>query len=294
MPDTDIDMQDAPATDRHSDAGTTVSLKSSKSAKSARSANSVQSGPSQSDAPFNANFRGHHNLHRRRSVYDVVAGRVRIRDPRPPKWPGQPIKYRHAQLAPEEALFRAANAPDRYEETDTYFAHEKLADGMLPPSDLIKAVHHYASNFYEALHKRHTKRSTVKAGTTVKTEKNVKTETAIKSEPETVVSPAIRGRVRDRARTRARPRRRRLVDERSMDETALLAFGILLEEAGRAVLGADGALVLTEDAEGSREDEDEEEEEEEGSKDAAKEGAKAKEAKVNKKKAGTSGKKKTS
>lgn len=39
------------------------------------------------------------------------------------------------------------------------------------------------------------------------------------------------------------------VDERSMDETALLAFGILLEEAGREVLGRSGDLVFTEAAE---------------------------------------------
>ncbi|KAK1829109.1 hypothetical protein QBC39DRAFT_139470, partial [Podospora conica] len=36
------------------------------------------------------------------------------------------------------------------------------------------------------------------------------------------------------------------VDERSMDETALLAFGILLEEAAREALGKDGDLVFTE------------------------------------------------
>ncbi|KAI0012337.1 hypothetical protein F4779DRAFT_85919 [Xylariaceae sp. FL0662B] len=44
-------------------------------------------------------------------------------------------------------------------------------------------------------------------------------------------------------------RRVRDVDERSMDETALLAFGILLEEAGREVLGSRGDLVFTEGVE---------------------------------------------
>lgn len=39
------------------------------------------------------------------------------------------------------------------------------------------------------------------------------------------------------------------VDERSLDETALLAFGILIEEAGREVLGRRGDLVFTEGAE---------------------------------------------
>lgn len=36
------------------------------------------------------------------------------------------------------------------------------------------------------------------------------------------------------------------IDERSLDETALLAFGILLEEAGRHLLGRHGGLVFTE------------------------------------------------
>lgn len=38
----------------------------------------------------------------------------------------------------------------------------------------------------------------------------------------------------------------RNIDERTMDETALLAFGILLEEAGKEVLGRHGDLVFTE------------------------------------------------
>lgn len=40
----------------------------------------------------------------------------------------------------------------------------------------------------------------------------------------------------------------RIIDERSMDETALLAFGILLEEASRDALGKTGDLVFTEAA----------------------------------------------
>ena len=39
---------------------------------------------------------------------------------------------------------------------------------------------------------------------------------------------------------------RRIVDEKSMDETAMLAFGILLEEAARDALGKRGDLVFTE------------------------------------------------
>lgn len=66
---------------------------------------------------------------------------------------------------------------------------------------MVKAVHGYASHFYEALGHR-------RAG-------------------------ELR---RDIGR----------VNERSMDETAILAFGILLEEAARESLGKDGDLVFTE------------------------------------------------
>ncbi|KAI1178099.1 hypothetical protein F4777DRAFT_142574 [Nemania sp. FL0916] len=45
--------------------------------------------------------------------------------------------------------------------------------------------------------------------------------------------------------------------ERFMDETALLAFGILLEEAGREVLGEGGDLVFTEGVMMGEDDEDE-------------------------------------
>ncbi|KAG7142985.1 hypothetical protein HYQ45_000745 [Verticillium longisporum] len=44
----------------------------------------------------------------------------------------------------------------------------------------------------------------------------------------------------------AQPVGNRPIDETSMDETALLAFGILLEEAGRALVGKQGDLILTE------------------------------------------------
>ncbi|TQS32201.1 hypothetical protein Golomagni_07494 [Golovinomyces magnicellulatus] len=45
------------------------------------------------------------------------------------------------------------------------------------------------------------------------------------------------------------------VDFRSMDGTALLAFGVLLEEAGKEALGRKGDLVFTEGRQESSEDE---------------------------------------
>ncbi|PHH86440.1 hypothetical protein CDD83_10252 [Cordyceps sp. RAO-2017] len=147
--------------------------------------------------------------HRRRrvgTVYDAAAGKV---------WPDQAsaeqattgfIKHstRRTPLAPDELLFRRKRAPERYADHDVYRAHERDLPrggrGVLPESDLLKAIHGYASRFYGALARR---------------------------------GNDARG-----------------VDECSMDETALLAFGILLEEAGREVLGRRGDLVFTEAADG--------------------------------------------
>lgn len=93
-----------------------------------------------------------------------------------------------------------------------YNAHERdLPCGgrdVLPDSDLLKSVHRYSSKFYAAMGRRN--RLLLENGG----------------------SSAAIGR--------------RSVDERSMDETALLAFGILLEEAGREMLGRRGDLVFTE------------------------------------------------
>lgn len=86
-------------------------------------------------------------------------------------------------------------------------AHERdLPDeghDVLPSSDLLKALHSYASRFYDALG--------------------------------------------DGGRRKAHFVGKRNINERSMDETALLALGILLEEAGREALGARGDMVFTEE-----------------------------------------------
>jgi hypothetical protein len=101
---------------------------------------------------------------------------------------------------PDEVLFKQKNAPIRYEEDDVYWADEKLPPNVkLPDSDLLKALHVYASDFYANA-----------------TDKNKR-------------------------------------DWRSLDETALLALGILLEEAAAEALGEAGDVVFTE-----AEDEDEE------------------------------------
>ncbi|KAI0137889.1 hypothetical protein F4776DRAFT_90254 [Hypoxylon sp. NC0597] len=150
------------------------------------------------------------------NVYDAVAGRVTttlpLDDGSGSEVPSHHLRtsrdhHRDPTLAPEEVLFRRVGAPVRYAEKDIYQAHEALRDGgrgVLPDSDMLKAIHSYTSHFYEAL-----------ASTR---------------------GPRGEAFVRN-------------VDERSMDETALLAFGILVEEAGREALGRMGDLVFTEGVE---------------------------------------------
>ncbi|KAL1840439.1 hypothetical protein VTJ49DRAFT_477 [Mycothermus thermophilus] len=155
---------------------------------------------------------------REANVYDAVAGRVTInvalsdsesaqaKTKRRLSVTADRYLSRNQKLAPEEVLFRRKNAPVRYAEHDIYWANEDLPDGgrrQLPDEALLRAIHGYASRFYDA--------------------------TAARLGPRGVVGS-------------------RIVDERSMDETALLAFGILLEEASREAIGKAGDLVFTEAA----------------------------------------------
>ncbi|KAL2758044.1 hypothetical protein ACRALDRAFT_2051756 [Sodiomyces alcalophilus JCM 7366] len=160
-------------------------------------------------------------LRHQATVYDAVAGRITTRpfnkpaaapptedEPRHSTDAEQPPRLRKATvhnpiLAPEEALFRRPVAPERYAEHDVYMAHERDLPhrDVLPDSDLLQAIHAYASHFYAALNGPDSR--AVRVGS-------------------------------------------RSLDEGSMDETALLAFGILLEEAGRKALGKRGDLVFTE------------------------------------------------
>jgi hypothetical protein len=95
-----------------------------------------------------------------------------------------------APTAPETILFRRKRAPQRFAEHDIYFANVRhSAANDLPDSDLLKALHCYASDYYSRTHGD-------------------------------------------------------LFDFRSMDETALMALGILMEEALQ--LDQTGDLALTE------------------------------------------------
>lgn len=68
----------------------------------------------------------------------------------------------------------------------------------------------------------------------------------------------------------------RLVDERSMDETALLAMGILLEEAAKEALGKSGDLMFTEGVEDTQTDQRGDEERGGGTEQAAERESEAK------------------
>lgn len=112
------------------------------------------------------------------------------------------VKSSRQPLRPDEVLFKQANAPVRYEETDYYNAHARLpANQQLPSGELLTAIHAYVSKLYS--------RTT-----------------------EGDSQPAWK----------------------CMDETALIAFGILMEETAREVLGETGDFAFVEAA-----NEDEEE-----------------------------------
>jgi hypothetical protein len=106
------------------------------------------------------------------------------------------VKSSRQPLRPDEVLFKQANAPVRYEETDYYNAHSRLpADQQLPSGELLTAIHAYISKLYS----RTTQGD---------------------------AQPAWK----------------------CMDETALIAFGILMEETAREILGETGDFAFVEAA----------------------------------------------
>ncbi|KAL8305640.1 hypothetical protein RB597_003604 [Gaeumannomyces tritici] len=164
---------------------------------------------------------------RHANVYDAVAGRVTTTGSLGASSGVRSVdgiyRLRDATLAPEDVLFQRIDAPQRYAEKDIYFSREVAAvtesdSRLLPDSDLLKAVHSYAAHLFEK----------------VGSHRGVHGGGGHGEEGE--------GEVRDPGCFVGL----RHVDERSMDETALIAFGILLEETGREVLGRRGDLVFTE------------------------------------------------
>ncbi len=122
------------------------------------------------------------------TVYDAVAGRVGVNGFLTRE---QLKSARYVPQAPEEVLLRSINAPLRIPDS-FYTAAEKFEPGeQLPESDLLKAVHAYASDFYS-------------------------------------LATHDRGKY----------------DFKSLDETAMIAMGLLLEEAAREMLEENGDMAL--------------------------------------------------
>ncbi|MCJ1350495.1 MAG: hypothetical protein MMC33_000476 [Icmadophila ericetorum] len=151
---------------------------------------------------------------KRASVYDAVAGRISstgfIAKTQFVSKKRDTTSSNTLPIPPEDVLLGRKGAPDLDEirpgDTSTdfyerkYWADERLAaDQHLPDSDLLKAIHIYAADFYN--------RATIEKG---------------------------------------------LKDFRSMDGTALLALGILLEEKANEELGEAGDMVFVEGEEEDR------------------------------------------
>jgi UAF complex subunit Rrn10 len=124
------------------------------------------------------------------TVYDAVSGRVGLNGF---LTQAQMLSTNINPLTPEEVLFRRVNAPLNIPQS-YYSADSRLKQNQrLPDSDLVKAIHAYASDFYTAA-------------------------------------------THDKGKH----------DFKTLNDTALLAMGILLEEAANEVLGETGDMVLVE------------------------------------------------
>ncbi|KAM7199511.1 hypothetical protein V8F20_005695 [Naviculisporaceae sp. PSN 640] len=183
----------------------------------------IYSPPKSSKPPKQTKFRG-----RDYSVYEAVDGLVTTNDPKsiriakrsavPSQVPIDSVRRR--RIAPEDVLFRRKKAPTRYAEHDIYWANEReLPEGGRAA---IKPVLP-DSDLLKSIH-----------GHACQFYEGL-------------------GRNEDQP---AGETLARMLGEKSMDETALLAFGILLEEAGRARLGETGDLELEQFLEVQGQDED--------------------------------------
>lgn len=105
------------------------------------SASQSQSRTRKADVSPSANSQGK----RRVNLYDTVAGRVGTNGFLTPE---QQSSSKAEPLSPEEVLLKSQSAPVEPAE-GWYDANERrLEDQRLPDSDLAKAVHAYASDFY--------------------------------------------------------------------------------------------------------------------------------------------------
>ncbi|KIW26360.1 uncharacterized protein PV07_09460 [Cladophialophora immunda] len=130
------------------------------------------------------------NPPRQLTVYDAVAGRAGLNGFLTQE---QRRSENVLPIAPEEVLLRRPAIPEQVIHESYDAAGELSGPKRLPESEMLKAVHAYASDFYSC--------TAQGQGT---------------------------------------------FDFRTLDETALIAFGILLEEAVKHALGQDGDMVFVE------------------------------------------------
>jgi len=156
---------------------------------------------------------------RNANLFDAVAGRV---------------SYKHRldsltsfgdsnALHPDEVLFRSARAPPRYQESDIYWANEHLSSSA--PAATLSPLSQVANMEQSRL----------------------RNETNLERLPDSDLLKAVHQYAADLYRRKSAPNDSGMVvDTCNMDETALLAFGILLEETTNTVLGATGERALVE------------------------------------------------
>lgn len=96
-----------------------------------------------SDARSNRNL----HRHRRTSLYDVVAGRVGLNGFLSREQLQSPSLL---ASAPEEYLIRRTNIPEEVLDEAAETTDRVSAAGGLPDSDLLKAIHAYAADFYRS------------------------------------------------------------------------------------------------------------------------------------------------
>lgn len=144
-------------------------------------------------------------------------------------------------LPPDEVLFQRKHAPIRYEENDIYWADRALRlDQRLPNSDLLKSIHAFASEvmaevplsaWSDATGARKRKKSNMRRTSRPASRSN-SPHPRLSSVARNLQGASVDTSVSESSQVPEDDSQR----WRFMDETALLALGILLEETANSSL----------------------------------------------------------
>lgn len=125
-------------------------------------------------------------------------------------------------LTAQQVLFARTGAPTIYaEKIDEYNYAKRAAPGSIPDGDLLRALHTYASDFYARM-------------------------------PDARIRQPRRNTGEEESFAAMKARLQGCSDFRSMDETALIAMGVLMEEMIKESLGETGDLAFVEEGETAR------------------------------------------